>query len=359
MEGGATRAGWLAEQPMDVLIAHAQEHGISTTGCVDDLVQRIISHERLRQSQQPQQQASPSGPPAPPGQSQADLDEDERLARQLQAEEDASMPFQGGAAHPLLSALLSRLAEPGAGQGGGGHPSGGDAAAGAAAEAMSFLTGPRSASSTQPAGAAGLQQQRLALRPSGAGASSGRGAGGGGGGGGGPGALTSPSLEDLGPLLSLLLAGAGGQSPVGGRPPGLRNGMPLGARMPQSPQAGGGGGAVGTAGVHRPREDSREGLETLMQLFAAGIRPNQGVGEQTVNRRTGQMTYREPASPVAGSPGGGDEEERKCMVCLELFEVGQDLRILPCLHRYHVTCIDPWLATNRHCPVCKHDITSG
>merc|ERR1739844_580899 len=69
--------------------------------------------------------------------------------------------------------------------------------------------------------------------------------------------------------------------------------------------------------------------------------------------------YREPEGGSSGAERGGSAgaEERTCMVCLEAFTVGEDLRILPCLHRYHKNCIDPWLARNRHCPVCKHDVT--
>lgn len=32
-----------------------------------------------------------------------------------------------------------------------------------------------------------------------------------------------------------------------------------------------------------------------------------------------------------------------CSVCVEDFEKGQDLRVLPCKHKFHPECIDPWL----------------
>ena len=45
-----------------------------------------------------------------------------------------------------------------------------------------------------------------------------------------------------------------------------------------------------------------------------------------------------------------------CAVCLDPFEGGQQLRMLPCLHRFHKECIDSWLFRNPLCPLCKADI---
>jgi E3 ubiquitin-protein ligase RNF13 len=42
-----------------------------------------------------------------------------------------------------------------------------------------------------------------------------------------------------------------------------------------------------------------------------------------------------------------------CSVCLEGYDCGHRLRTLPCLHRYHAACIDPWLSSHGSCPVCK------
>ncbi|CAA6656801.1 unnamed protein product [Spirodela intermedia] len=47
-------------------------------------------------------------------------------------------------------------------------------------------------------------------------------------------------------------------------------------------------------------------------------------------------------------------DELTCSVCLEQVYAGELVRILPCLHQFHVACIDPWLRQQGTCPVCKY-----
>ncbi|CAN0837514.1 E3 ubiquitin-protein ligase SDIR1 [Linum grandiflorum] len=48
------------------------------------------------------------------------------------------------------------------------------------------------------------------------------------------------------------------------------------------------------------------------------------------------------------------EDELTCSVCLEQVDIGEVIRTLPCLHQFHVICIDPWLRQQGTCPVCKY-----
>ncbi len=50
------------------------------------------------------------------------------------------------------------------------------------------------------------------------------------------------------------------------------------------------------------------------------------------------------------------QQEMACSICLGDYEEGEDIRLLPCGHMFHVPCIDAWLQINRICPLCKADV---
>ncbi|KAL4154992.1 hypothetical protein PRNP1_007106 [Phytophthora ramorum] len=65
--------------------------------------------------------------------------------------------------------------------------------------------------------------------------------------------------------------------------------------------------------------------------------------EELVKKRT---TYR----------SSSDSESETCPICLDDFEDGADVKVLPCQHFFHVDCINPWLeGRSGRCPLCKQD----
>ncbi|KAF9870116.1 hypothetical protein CkaCkLH20_12350 [Colletotrichum karsti] len=65
------------------------------------------------------------------------------------------------------------------------------------------------------------------------------------------------------------------------------------------------------------------------------------------------------AAKTAGSdnPTEGQEENLGCSICTEDFTVGEDVRVLPCNHKFHPNCVDPWLVNvSGTCPLCRLDL---
>lgn len=49
------------------------------------------------------------------------------------------------------------------------------------------------------------------------------------------------------------------------------------------------------------------------------------------------------AAAVAAANPSSAEEGLGCSICTDDFEKGQDIRVLPCNHKFHPECVDPWL----------------
>lgn len=46
----------------------------------------------------------------------------------------------------------------------------------------------------------------------------------------------------------------------------------------------------------------------------------------------------------------------ECSICLERLCEGDRLFRLPCYHRFHLSCLEPWLRDRRDCPYCRASI---
>jgi len=65
-----------------------------------------------------------------------------------------------------------------------------------------------------------------------------------------------------------------------------------------------------------------------------------------------------PTVVPANNPDGTDAEGHLgCSICTEDFHKGEELRVLPCNHKFHPDCVDPWLLNvSGTCPLCRIDL---
>ncbi|KAJ1382376.1 Zinc finger, RING-type [Sesbania bispinosa] len=61
---------------------------------------------------------------------------------------------------------------------------------------------------------------------------------------------------------------------------------------------------------------------------------------------------------VDAADGGNDAEQ--CYICLAEYEEGDQIRVLPCNHEYHMSCVDKWLKEiHGVCPLCRGNVCGG
>lgn len=71
----------------------------------------------------------------------------------------------------------------------------------------------------------------------------------------------------------------------------------------------------------------------------------------------GAATGRPDSDAIGGVAAAESGEALGCSICTDDFETGQDLRVLPCDHKFHPACIDPWLLNvSSTCPLCRIDL---
>lgn len=62
--------------------------------------------------------------------------------------------------------------------------------------------------------------------------------------------------------------------------------------------------------------------------------------------------------PVSNEPSDRSTDAT-CACCISDYITGERIRELPCLHRFHLECIDEWLIAKPLCPVCNCDARNG
>jgi len=89
------------------------------------------------------------------------------------------------------------------------------------------------------------------------------------------------------------------------------------------------------------RDFNENDYETLLKL------------DETVQNRKGATDSLIDVLPIQKLK---KEDETNCCICLNDMTEGTEVRRLPCLHFFHVECIDQWLKVNKCCPIDKKNI---
>ncbi|KAL5020406.1 hypothetical protein ScPMuIL_003298 [Solemya velum] len=107
---------------------------------------------------------------------------------------------------------------------------------------------------------------------------------------------------------------------------------------------------LGRMVYHRPT------YEELLNLEERLGNVNRGASQTTIEMNTLPHKYHKTKRV---SDNDCPESPEKCTICLSEYEEGEDVRRLPCMHLFHIECVDQWLTTNKKCPICRVDIEVG
>jgi len=53
-----------------------------------------------------------------------------------------------------------------------------------------------------------------------------------------------------------------------------------------------------------------------------------------------------------------EQNNAPCPICFDEIELDEEVRRLPCLHVFHVECVDSWLIKRGFCPKCKKNLST-
>ncbi|XP_029048446.1 uncharacterized protein LOC117601401 isoform X3 [Osmia lignaria lignaria] len=96
-------------------------------------------------------------------------------------------------------------------------------------------------------------------------------------------------------------------------------------------------------------------LSSLHMRLAYNLRRMAHISCGATQESIENHTFRHKYKRVKKVENGEDAIE-KCTICLSEFEDCESVRRLPCMHLFHIDCVDQWLWTNKRCPICRVDI---
>ncbi|XP_022135152.1 E3 ubiquitin ligase BIG BROTHER-related-like isoform X2 [Momordica charantia] len=112
---------------------------------------------------------------------------------------------------------------------------------------------------------------------------------------------------------------------------------------------------------------TRASISRIIMLAEALFEVLDEIHGQPVSLALSMVSLPAPESVVDSFPlknhekttNGGDDIEQ-CYICLAEYEDGDKIRVLPCRHEYHMSCVDKWLKEiHGVCPLCRGDVRAG
>ncbi|KAH6716186.1 hypothetical protein BKA61DRAFT_339366 [Leptodontidium sp. MPI-SDFR-AT-0119] len=106
---------------------------------------------------------------------------------------------------------------------------------------------------------------------------------------------------------------------------------------------------------------TEEGVQKDVEL-TGGLGDNESTSR--TSRNSGEVTV-SPANDLSQPPPTYQSSTKdvepvtgtECSICIADFVDSEEVRVLPCNHRFHPACIDPWLLNvSGTCPICRYDL---
>ena len=95
-----------------------------------------------------------------------------------------------------------------------------------------------------------------------------------------------------------------------------------------------------------------------LQSIVGHVKPPVKAATRNDLQRLPSFTYKSNNKSTPNAITATDDDNI-CNICFDSFNDGDQLRSLPCFHRFHKNEIDKWLLTNEKCPVCQTPVTAN
>ena len=102
-----------------------------------------------------------------------------------------------------------------------------------------------------------------------------------------------------------------------------------------------------------PSEDLDMSYENLLALFGSGHEQTPATERNIDSLPTSIFSDTRKRSSHESADDGNHDGRSSCSICIEEYELGEEISTLPCLHMFHRNCINRWLRQSNSCPICK------